>query len=59
MELKKIFSKILIVAIFIITLLGLTAKSDAAETTLYLGLEEFRESGFGYKVDERIVWKMV
>jgi len=59
MEVKKIFFKIAIFIIAMSTILGITISSNAAtETSLYLGLEEYRNSNLAYMTEERIMWKI-
>ena len=59
MERKKIISKIAILIITMISILAIATNVNAAEeTSLYLGLEEYRSSNLAYKTMEKIMWKI-
>lgn len=55
---KGILSGLIIA--FVIAILSLTSSVNAAiaTDTMYLGIEEYRQSGYAYKAIEKIMWKI-
>ena len=59
MKVKKMFSKIIVTGIFILSSMFIASNVNAAtQTSIVLGLEEYRTSGLAYMTEERIAWKI-
>ena len=59
MKLRKGIFSVLIIALMLIAV-ALTSNVNAAtaESPLYLGLEQYRSSGYSYKAIEKVMWKI-
>jgi len=59
MKIRKGILSVLIIAISMIIFgLNSSVNAETAEQPLYLGLEQYRSSGYSYKAIEKIMWKI-
>ncbi len=58
MKLKKGILSVLIITLGILLLTVNTNVNAAAANTLYLGLEQYRSSGYSYRAIEKVMWKI-